>query len=178
MSKNKPNFIKRAWMKWGEMFVSRTFLPYTLYFFIKNLYYYLIQRNKIKKALLGSQELVDSLDENGFYFHEVNMLFFKFRTYALDSIQLLSEHVQPTENLHEDFLKRLIVTNIKDLLNSAMGKVLGENTSLNIVQPQEKVLLIRLAPSWMRSVWVSLIDITICLVFSIISLILCYYFLF
>jgi len=172
---NKPTFFKRIWMKWGEMVVSRTILPYILFSFIRNLIRYFIQRNKIRKSLLSSQELVDELDEHGFYLSEINFYIFKFRTYALDSIQLLTESVQPMDNMNEDVIKRLIVSNIKELLKNR-GKVIGENTSLNIVQPQDKVLLIRLAPSWMRSVWVSSIDFTICVIFNLLLLLSWYIF--
>lgn len=165
---NKNNWFKRQWNRWGDMFVSRIFLPYTIISFLVNLIRYFRQRYKIKKALLASQELVDELDENAFYLHEINFYIFKFRTYALDSIQLLTDGVQAMGNMNDETIKRLIVNNIKEMLKGR-GKIIGDNTSLNIVQPQDKVLLIRLSPSWMRTVWVSSIDLLICLVVNIIA---------
>ncbi len=172
---NKTNWISRQWKKWGEMLVSRIFLPYSLTYFIINMFRYLKQRSKIKNALLSSQDLVDELDDNGFYLSEIDFYLFKFRTYALDSIQLLGEMAQTSENMHEDTLKRLVVDNVKELLKSR-GKVIGQNTSLNIVQPQDKVLLIRLSPSWMRSIYVSSIDVSISLIISVLAFISWYFF--
>lgn len=162
---NKNNWITRQWYNWLEVLLIRICLPISLFYLCRNLVKFFTQRSIIKKTLKSSQQLVDELDESGFYIDIINLWLFKFRTYALDNIQIITEQMNTADNMHPEVLTRLIVSNIKEVLKSRGGDIL-DNTSMRILQPSDKVLLIRLHPISMTPSIISFKDLAICLVIN------------
>lgn len=161
----RNSWLTRQWYKWLEVFTIRTLLPIALFYLLRNFIRFMKQRSVVKKTLLSSQELVDELDRNGFYLDIVNFYFFKFRTYALDNIQIITEQVNSTDNMHQETLTRIIVSNINEILKERGGQI-SNNTSMRILQPSDKVLLIRLHPISMAATIISLKDTIISLIIS------------
>lgn len=159
-SKRKPrnNWFSRQWYRWLEVFTIRLLFPVALIYLLSNFFKFIKERKIIKKTLLSSQELVDELDQNGFYLDIKNFYLFKFRTYALDNIQILTEQINNTENVHSETVTRLIISNVNELMKSK-GKAILDNTSMRILQPSDKVLLIRLHPTSLKPTIVSLKDL-------------------
>lgn len=152
--KSKTNYKLNKVFRFLEMLSSRIFLPYSTYSLVLNFIRFWSQRSKIKKALLSSQDLVDSLDGCGFWLDN--------KTYALNNIQIINDSIQPMENLHPDMVKRTIISNINDVLESK-GKEISSNTTFEMNNITDSVIFIRLAPTWLKAFYISLIDMGICL---------------
>lgn len=156
----KNNWITRQWYSWLEVLLIRLIFPVSFIYFSINFIRFMKERKSIKNTLLSSQELVNDLSSVGFYLDTIGVWFIKFRTYALDNIQIITEQMSSAPNIHPETLTRVILSNIKEVLNRR-GKVILENTSMKIIQPSDKVLLIRLHPASMASTIVSLKDMSI-----------------
>jgi len=174
-NKIKSSWLSRQWYNWLEVLTIRLVLPIAILYLVRNFLRYLGERKIIKKTLQSSQELVDELDINGFYIDSINLYFFKFRTYALDNIQILTEQVLSVDNMNPEMMTRILMQNINELL-STRGKRILATTSMRVVQPSDKIVMIRLHPKSMKSVAVSFKDLIYSLIFTTIGVGL-YYFL-
>lgn len=163
--KIKSSWISRQWYSWLEVVTIRSLIPLALLYLGRNIFKFFKERNVIKKTLLSSQELVDELDDNGFYIDTINFYLFKFRTYALDTIQILTEQITASENMLPETMTRILMQNINEML-SLRGKKILAHTSMRILQPSDKVVLIRLHPRSMKAMIISFKDFMYSLLFS------------
>ncbi len=175
MSKTyKPKPIKKAlfkniWTKFIQPFLIYTILPFSLIYLVSNSINYFGQRNMIKKSLLSSQAFVDILDENGFHIPTFKILWlFNFRPYILESIQLVADKSIIVSDMHQETVRRIILENIKHMLSMEYSKVVSENTSLKVLQPNNTVILVSLVPSWLSSFRVSLKEFLFCIAINLV----------
>lgn len=165
--------IDKKWFDVLDLILSRTIIIWSLFRFISNTHRYLTQRNSIKKVLESSQDLVNELDNSGFWFSGLkwyNSEKFIFKYYGLDNIQVLSDVLLETPNLHRDTVKRHITDNIKYILEIGDGKKLTQYCNMTINSLNENIIFIKLTPTWLNSFLVSLFDLFIC---SIVTICMC-----
>lgn len=165
--KIKSSWLTRQWYGWLEVLSIRTILPLAIFYLIRNFFRFMQERAVIKKTLLSSQELVDELDNNGFYLDIINFYFFKFTTYALDNIQILTEQVMPVDNMNAEMMTRILIQNVNELLSNR-GKKILETTSMRVLQPSDKIVMIRLHPRTMKPLVVSFKDFIYSLIFTLV----------
>lgn len=147
-----------------ETFLIYACFPIAFIYFIRNFIRYIRQRMLIFGTLKSSQSLVNSLDDLGFYFHKFE-IFGKelFTTGILENTQLVEDKSQFASNMHSSSIKRIILQNIKETIGEGVGYPIGQNTRLEILQPNSTVLYVSLIPTWLNPMLSSLRELVISL---------------